>query len=506
MRSPLLRANSSARRIVAAVPLVGLALALLAAAGCGTQPHASCESATKVGRSLAMENSCGGTSDWRRDLPTGPSNAIEAFSAPASVNLGENVKLFVSTTAPTYTFQVYRMGWYQGYGAHLVYTSSKQAGITQPPPTTDPTTRMVSGGNWHDPFTLPIPTTWLSGVYVVKLVSSAGFMRYTSFVVRNDASHAPILFQASILTYQAYNLWGGRSLYYGKRPDGTYMFADRSYAVSFDRPYAENAGLMSFVPHEFTLLQWLERQGYEVSYTTDIDTDQRGALLLNHRLLIVAGHDEYWSSAMRSNVEAGRNGGVSLAFFGSNDAYWHVRLQSTALGPDREVICYKDASLDPMTALAPQTTTVKWRDAPLNQPENSLLGEMYEGQVKAPAPLVLAVGAAPFLGGTALAAGSTIPGLVDDEYDAVSANGATPPSLTVIASSPLESLAYGPKISTATMYTVASSGAKVFDTGTLAWTTGFDKINIDAQMPRNAQGNADLQQFTANIVAYLLAR
>lgn len=211
-----------------------------------SNPVSQCQYAIEAANPIVAENSCPGTTSWRLDHPTGPDLAIEGFTAPVSVNRGESVKMYISTTAPTYTFQIYRIGWYPGLGGHLVYSSPVLHGINQPPPTIDPTTHMVSCSNWHNPVTVAIPTTWVSGVYVVKLLSSAGYMRYTSFVVRDDTSSSPILFQTSVLTYQAYNGWGGYNLYRGHIGTGEEASSDQAYVVSFDRPIDRGAGLGDF--------------------------------------------------------------------------------------------------------------------------------------------------------------------------------------------------------------------------------------------------------------------
>src|SRR5262249_32503509 len=240
----------------------------------------------------------------------------------------------------------------------------------------------------------------------------AGFMRYIPFVVRNDQAASPILVQTSILTYQAYNVWGDYSLYRGRDASGKVRGEHyRGYAVSFDRPYLRYAGLGDFALYEYSLVRWLERTGYDVSYSTDVDTDLRGSLLLHHRLLVIAGHDEYWSSGMRTHVTTARDAGISLAFFGANDVYWHVRLQASPLGLDRLVICYKDARLDPLATRQPQEATVRWSAPPLKQPERTLVGQQYESVVATPTSLVLSAGAAPFLQGTGLHPRSALGGL-----------------------------------------------------------------------------------------------
>jgi hypothetical protein len=494
---------------------------LAADAAAGGQ-NAACANAAFAANPTVAESTCPGTSDWRADLPLGPQNAIEAFTAPISVNAGAQVKMYVSTAAPSYSFRIYRMGWYQGLGGHLVYSSQMLQGINQPAPVVDQATRMVSASNWHDPITLTIPTSWVSGVYVVKLVSSAGLMRYTEFVVRDDASRAPVLFQSSVLTYQAGNSWGGRSL------DGTgtaNTTGDRSFAVSFDRPEVENAGLSDFTTYEFNLLSWLERQGYDVTYSTDVDTDLRGQSLLQHRLFLAAGHDEYWSAGMRTSIREARAAGVSLAFFGANDAYWHVRLQSSPLGADRVVICYKDAGLDPSSGHDPSSATTLWQNPPLNQPGQALLGAMFSGVVAGPAPLILSSGAAPLLHGTSLHAGSALAGLEGAEGGTTSAGGgaggfdsvlpdfAVPPALTILASSPVQAQPNGndnpnpngPGIptATATLYT-APGGARVFDAATYWWGLGLGNMHADASAPSGSYGSRDFRQFTSNLLDYLL--
>ena len=479
-------------------------------------PAWQCQHAVETANPVKAENLCPGTNSWRLDHPLGPEHAIEGFTAPVSANVGENVKIYVSTTAPTFTLQVYRVGWYGGLGGHLVYSSSALRGMNQPPPTMDPVTHMVSCSNWRNPVTLAIPPTWVSGVYVVKLLSSVGYMRYTSFVVRNDASFSSIFFQTSVFTYQAYNQWGGYNMYGSLDAKGELTRKVRAYVASFDRPYDRAAGLGDFPLYsESSLLRWLERMGYDVSYTTDVDTDMRGELLLHHHLFISAGHDEYWSTAMRNQVTFARDEGVSLAFFGGNAVYWHVRLQSSPLGPDREVICYKPGyyegspEADPLSSVDPSEATVLWRDPPLNMPENALLGEMYGGYMNQLAPLVLDRGAQPFVSGSGLHVGSALPGLVGVEYDRIYHNGATPSSLSILASSPLKcipsSLCPSSGIDTAyaTLYT-AASGARVFDAGTFLWGWGLDNDTFYSSTSLRTYSNIGFQRFTANLLAYLL--
>lgn len=469
-------------------------------------PPPSCTGATHPLNPITAENACAGTDSWRQTLPLGATNAISAFPAPASVNIGHDIHLYVTTTASTYTFSVYRVGWYQGHGARLLYTSPRIKGINQPAPIYNPVTYAASDANWRNPVTLYIPASWVSGVYIVKFITSDSDMRYTLFVVRNDASHAPVLFQMALATYQAYNDYGGRTLY-GEGGKDAYSFTGRAYAVSFDRPYAGN-GLFLLPRFEGPLILFLERTGYDMSYMADVDLELHPQPLMQHKLLIIGGHDEYWSTGMRQAATNLRDHGVSLAFFSSNSVYWKTRMANSPLGPDRIVICYKTPSLDPLFSSDPAAVTTQWASSPVSQPQNSLLGEMYNGIPMQPEPLVLAAGARPYLTDTQLYPGSVLPGLVYGETDGYIKNGAQPPHVTILAASTVH-IKSGNKVivrtSDATIYT-APSGAMVFDTGTFDWYLGLNS-SWPGSVTTIASGNHtdDLEQFTINILNQLIA-
>jgi len=507
-------------------------------------PTQLCAQAYKQPNPVVAENQCTGSDSWRLDHALGASGAIEGFAAPATVNAGQPVQLSVSTTAATFSYSVYRMGYYQGHGARLMYASDQLAGVVQPAATVDATTRMVSAVNWSVSSVIHTDVTWVSGVYIVKLLSSDRYMRYAIFVVRNDASAAPIVVQMPFFTYQAYNRWGDHSLYRGLAPDGAYTFDYRSYAVSFDRPYDLNAGLGDFSMYDVELINWLEQQSYNVTYMTDADLDQATTPLAQRKLVIVSGHSEYWSTQMRHDITAARDTGTSLAFFGGNDVYWHIRLLNSALGTDRVVVCYKSATLDPVAQSDPLATTVRWEDPPLHDPEVGLLGLEYGGGVAATTPGEIASGSLPFLPNTALQVGSSIAGVIGGEYDRQAKTG-SPPTLQLILSSPLQCKptsqcpASGMDTANASVYQTPS-GAKVFDAGTFQWSWGLSDLRIDplgsstsgdSAAPESAQAgaitrhagtgsndetllaaqapalyaNSHFQQLTANILAYLMA-
>lgn len=481
-----------------------------------TSSFTPCQRAFEDPNPIASENTCQGTNTWREDHPLGATNAIEGYVAPASAKAGDPVNLYVSTTSATYTYTIFRMGFYQGLGAREMYQSPTITGMQQPAPSVDPVTRTVET-TWRNPTTVYTAKSWVSGVYLIKLLSSDNSMRYTFFVLRNTTVRAQILYTVPLMTYQAYNLWGGYSLYRGTKPDGVTLDPTlRSYAVSFDRPYMAD-GLATFGLYDLPLLTWMESQSYNLTYAADFDLDAPSAPLNTYKLIVFSGHMEYWSSGMRTMATAARDAGVSLAFFGANDVYWHVRLSSSQLGLDRVVVCYKDAHLDPQASTQPQTATVRWRDAPLNQPEQSLLGEAYGGAITGVAPLTLAAGSEPYLDGSSLSNGSTLTGLIGGEYDRLYPIDA-PANVQILAASVVHCLptslcpASGVDIANATLYT-APSGALVFDAGTFQWSWGLSAISATetAQTENSAQfisptgyANPGFARVTANIIAALL--
>src|SRR5438270_14043179 len=110
-------------------------------------------------------------------------------------------------------------------------------GVHQAIPAPDPVTGMVSAdGKCQKATTLNIPSTWVSGAYLARLDASNGDSSYIYFVVRNDGGTEAMDFQTSVTTYQAYNAWGGVSLYTNTTNNSIYKYAHAT-KVSFDRPF-----------------------------------------------------------------------------------------------------------------------------------------------------------------------------------------------------------------------------------------------------------------------------
>ena len=417
-----------------------------------------------AGSWVAVENRRPGTAGWRI-ARLGAPEAIQGWADQVSAATGDRVRLSVSTTAPRFHVEAYRMGWYGGRGARLVWRSQPLVGRRQPAPTLTPETNMVAT-RWQPSLTVSIGPDWPSGVYLLKLVAATG-QRYVPLTVRDDTSRAALAVMNAVTTWQAYNRWGGRNQYVG--PDG--RLETRSRVVSFDRPYDGN-GAAEFLGNEYPLVRLVERLGLDVTYWTNIDLHRHPQRLLAHRGLVSLGHDEYWSTRMRRGAEAARARGVNLAFLGANAVYRHIRLEPSATGPHRQQVNYKPWSApdDPAWKTDPSQVTTDWRRPPLNNPESRLLGAQYECN-PTHAPGVVVQPSSWLLAGTGVRAGTILPGLVGDEYDRVQPGAPRPAGVEVLLHSPLQCLGAsvrGPSFADTTYYT-APSGAGVFNAATSSW-------------------------------------
>ena len=294
------------------------------------------------------------SSEW--DISGAGDSTIQGFATDISVNQGGTVNFKVNTTAAAYRLDIYRMGYYGGNGARKVATINTVSGPqNQPACLTDSTSGLIDCGNWAVSASWTVPASATSGIYFAKAVrTDTGGASHIFFIVRNDASHSDILFQTSDTSWQAYNDYGGNNLYgcNGVRPTG------RAFKVSYNRPFHTRV----YEPEswvfnaEYPMVRWLEANGYDVSYFTEVDTERNAALIRNHKVWMSNGHDEYWSAGQRASVQAARDAGVHLAFFSGNTMFWKTRWENSIDGsntPYRTMVCYKEthanAVIDPTT-------------------------------------------------------------------------------------------------------------------------------------------------------------
>ena len=448
---------------------------------------------------IQVENAKPGSTGWK--LLQGRSTDIEGYASLTSVNIGSSVSFFVSTTFASFTLEIYRFGYYGGKGGRLVANAVTLAGHAQPVPSPDPTTGLIEC-HWTDPYTITVPDDWVSGVFVAKLTAQPGGQQnWIMFVVRDDSRASDLLFQSSVTTMQAYNSWGGRSLY-GFNSDGGVP----AFKVSFDRPYGAGAGVTEFQRWEFPTIRFLEKEGYDLTYCTNIDTHENGDLLLRHRGFLSVGHDEYWSWDMRRNISNARDRGVSLGFLSSNTSYWQMRLESDSSGqPDRTIVAYKEKALvrDPIVADGDPTNdylaTTAFRNPPVNLPEEALIGSMWSYTDEPITGDIVVENTSHWVfAGTNLHDGDHLPGLLGYEVDRMFSD--FPPGTVRLAHSPYTGYKGVPDYSDMTIYQ-AASGAWVFGTGSMEWAYGLDDTGPhESPTPPGGFASPAAQQITRNVL------
>jgi hypothetical protein len=474
---------------------------------------------------IVAENQQAGDENW---VITNYLGDVEAFAFPPNLNLGETVNFYVNTNAARFDMYIYRVGYYGGTGARLVKTVKDVKGAAQPNPQFDRVKGLYSCSNWSISYMLEVPAEWTSGVYFAKIVrQDTGGEHYALFVVRDDARHSEILVQQSLFTFHAYSNYKFKSLYdVGSGRCNTCTLNPRAAEVSLFRPYMQAMGMEDnsfnhFFRVEYPAVRWLEQQGYDVTYCTNRDTHVDGKegtenRLLNHKILFISGHDEYWTQEMYDAVTAARDGGVHIVFLGANIAYWRVRLVDDPWDgtPDSVIVCYKTIEEGTDDPSGHATTTFRDPDG-VGQPENALLGIMYIGDndhVYYPLRVTSEHGKHDLFRHTDLQdmPPNTYINLGEDvvgwEWDAVVDNGVSPENLEIVAETPL----YGLKLkdpgefenSTSdrrkvhvTRY-VAPSGAIVFASGTIQWSWGLGARGIETIDP-----NPYLQQVMYNVLA-----
>ena len=384
---------------------------------------------------------------------------IEGYANPVSGVSGTRVALMVSARAASFRVQAWRIGGYRGGEGRLVWHSGLLRGHRRAAPVVLSRTNTVVA-RW--PVSIRVDTTgWPAGFYLFKLLASTGQQALVPYTVRSAATAGRVVLVAPVMDWQAYDDWGGYSLYVA--PPGQH----RSWAVSFDRPEPPpGAGQLLF--NVVPVVALAERTGVPLAYETDVDVATRPGLLRGARALVSLGHDEYWSPAQRRAVTHARDAGTNLAFLSSNDVYWRVRLRSTTTGPARLLVGYKDAAAthDPARLTDPAAVTAKWRDGPSPDPENSLTGMLYECY---PVDTAWRVTTPHWWGyrGTGVRRGTAFPHLVRMEADRVYPIAGTPHPLQVLSYSPYT--CQGVPTSAEASYYTTRSGAGVLDVGTQWW-------------------------------------
>ena len=484
---------------------------------------------------IEAENCLPGNTSW--DVSGAGDPTIQGFATDISVNAGQTIQFKIKTDAAAYTIEIYRMGYYAGKGARLITTLQPSASLPQSQPAclSDSATSLLDCGNWAVSASWQVPSNATSGIYFARLVrTDTGGKSHVVFIVRNDTSHSAILFQASDATWQAYNNYGGPSLYGG---GSEFMSAGRAFKVSYNRPFITRGNSTESATWvfgaEYPMLRWLEANGYDVTYFTGVDADRNGNLIMNHQIYLSVGHDEYWSGLQRTNVELARDAGVNLAFFSGNEVFWKTRWENSIEGsnaPYRTLVCYKETFAGkPIDPLDPPTWTGTWRDARLSppadggRPENSLTGTIFmvngPGSDNRGLSIQVPAGDGKMrfwrnTGEANLATGVTaiLPsGTLGYEWDEDLDNGARPAGTFDLSTATYalttdlllnQGTSYGAGIATHHMTLHrAASGAIVFGAGTVQWSWGLDSHHDNPFGFPTPAPDPNMQQATENLFA-----
>ena len=447
-------------------------------------------------------------SEW--DVTLAGDDNIQGFATDISVDQGQTVRFKVDTDASDYRLDIYRLGYYGGDGARFIAPVQPSTTLPQIQPactfiTDGDQINLHDCGNWGESASWNVPTDATSGIYIAKLVREDGTAgaSHITFIVRDDDGGSDLLFQTSDTTWQAYNQYGGYSLYDGP--------AGHSAKVSYNRPFTTRT-----IPNEdflfnseYPMLRWLERNGYDVSYFTNVDADRYGAELLEHQVFLSVGHDEYWSDAQRTNVEAARDAGVHLAFFSGNEVYWKTRWENSNDGsntPYRTLVSYKEGVLGETYCTGkcdPEPIwTGLWRDGceyGLDGclPENELSGQISwmgtTGAIEVPAEF----GDLRFWRNTSIASLSpgetaTLPfGTLGYEWDFEQYEEFYPDGRFWLSTTNMDGETHHLSLHR------DNSGALIFGAGTVQWSWGLDNNHDGASSPEDA----DMQQATVNLLA-----
>ena len=508
-----------------AVPAMAAAMILAACAPTGSPPPPNPTPCLAPPNEIVAENCKPGNpaSEWQVVGAGDPT--LQGYTTDMSVDQGGVVRFKVDVdvvgTPPPFRVDIYRLGWYGGDGARKITTiPSTATSSTNQPACVRDVRGVADCGNWSQSAQWSVPIDAASGVYIGRLVrEDTNGASHVAFVVRDDNGSSNLVMQTSDTTWQAYNQYGGASLYGGDGPGGS----GRAHAVSYNRPITTrgNAPEDWIFNAEYPMLRWLERNGYDVSYLSGIDTDRAGAELLEHRAFVSVGHDEYWSGAQRANVEAARNAGVNLAFFSGNEMFWKTRWMPSIDGSataQRTLVSYKEthdnAKIDP----SPEWTGT-WQDNRVFNPEgpkpqNAVTGTIFtvnccDAVFRVPAEegrlrLWRNTPMATQVDGTTMELPS---GYVGYEWDEDLDNGSRPAGLVRMSETNVDvsqrlldqgsNYGPGPASHALVLHRSGPANALVFGAGTVQWSWGLDDQHDRGGPPADLR----IQQATVNLLA-----
>ncbi|BBI36524.1 N,N-dimethylformamidase beta subunit family domain-containing protein [Cohnella abietis] len=427
------------------------------------------------------------------------SAVIEGYASLTSVYPGESIDFMISTSpACSFTVDIYRLGYYGGTGGRHLLRLGTFDGEEQTVPMES--VERLRECKWRPSVTLQVPDEWVSGVYLAKLTRNVmlGAQSYITFVVKQQRK-TEILVQVSDLTWQAYNKWPGTSSIYddGVEP----WYTGPNVRVSFDRPYSKyfqvvdsplSGGSGEFLLWEFPLAYWLEAEGYDVTYCSNLDLHRDASLLDKCQVFISSGHDEYWTREMYEHACNARDAGVSLLFLSGNAVYHEIIPYGDEGAPFRS-FARRKRFMDEHELMGAASFASGYGDWTVVNPEHWV----FEG--------------------TGMKSGDSIPGLIGWEYHGLPLKEIE--GLEILAHSELIGIAdevrdnadgshtFGDAKHAATIYPGPRNNW-VFNAGTIWWGEGLSNppghIPASGTFSRVQGPDSRVQQITRNLLARCL--
>jgi len=445
---------------------------------------------------VIAENAKPGSSGWLINQNVSPT-AIQGFATSTQAELGQTVNLYVTTQQPSFHVEAYRMGWYQGKGARLVWTSPTVKGINQPTCPRDTSINMVQCYTWKLTTSFVVTSAFTPGDYLLKLVAGPGAQSYIPLTVWDATSTATYVLVNRSMIEQGWNTYGGFSFYAGVGPctidQNPYPVCNRARVVSFDRPYDTGYGSSDFLTNEYPLIRLMEREGLDVTYVTDVTLATDPTLLSNHKVLLSLDHDETWTYSERLAVLRAQQHGLNVVFFGAAAMVRHARLEPSVMGLNRQVVDYRNYAADPLYAKGTSPNEVTgntWESPPASWSPLGQIGVEYSGYLDPNlfVPMVVSDASSWVYAGTGLKNGSVLPHVIASDIDHVIASGAEPGDLQILGHSPVPTNLgtfsgttwNGVSYSDMVYFTNPTSHAGTIDTGNNVWIGDLNRCPVTA--------------------------
>lgn len=423
------------------------------------------------------------------------------YLSQLSIAKGEKLAFYLSTSKTFFDLNIYRLS----ETKTLVRTFPMLPGSIQ----ATPDSSYTLGCRWNKNAEMTIPDDWAAGVYEADLPTSVG-IKPLVFVVREKipGSYSKIVVNLCVNTWQAYNNWGGKSLYHFNSTDQV-----ECPSLSFDRPFSDTTTAYYFKWPD-KLVRWLAKEKILVEFCVSTDMDRDPEFMHHYQIYITVGHDEYWSLPERDECEHLLARGGKMIVLSGNTCWWQARIDDDG----RRFVCFRDPNLDPEFPLRDSIVTALWSRPPISNPENKIIGVSSQAGGYVNSDLLFPADSG--YGGytvfnshhwvyrnTGVKDGDVIgfeDRIVGYEVDGalykwqegipvVTSEDSTPRSFRILGMSPAAN-SNNMRNGDATMgYYYTPGGGAVFNSSSINWVSGLDTNSVISQMLRNI-----IRQFSAN--------